>query len=156
MQETEKMRSQDVIGKAVSHFKDGYNCAETILMTFAESSGMINNNIIPRIATGFGGGIGRRGSVCGALSGAVMALGLKYGRDTVKEKERAENCIQKALECYTRFNKKFGTILCYDLIKCDLSTPEGYKQFRKSGLRETNCTKYIREAMQILLDLTKE
>ncbi len=155
MQEVGKMRNQDVIGKAISRFRDGYNCAETVLMTFAESYG-INNDIIPRIATGFGGGIGRRGSVCGALSGAVMALGLKYGRDTMEEKERTENCTRRAFECYTRFDKEFGGVLCYDLIKCDLSTPDGYKQFRELGLRETNCTKYIEEAMKILLDLTKE
>jgi len=149
------MRNQDLIAKAVSNFRDGHNCAESVLMTFAEARG-VRSDVIPRIATGFGGGIGRKGSVCGALSGSVMALGLKYGRDTKKEKERAENCAHKASECYTRFEKKLGSVLCYDLIEFDLSTPEGHKQFMESGLRETNCTKYIEAAMKILLDLTRE
>jgi len=64
--------------KAVARFLEGYNCAQSVLLTMFEHWND-ENELIPRIATGFGGGIGRCGSVCGALTGGVMALGIEYG-----------------------------------------------------------------------------
>jgi C_GCAxxG_C_C family probable redox protein len=72
------MSFEDVVGeKAVSRFLSGYNCAQSILLTMSEHRDG-ENVLIPRIATAFGGGIGRCGSICGALTGGVMAIGIKY------------------------------------------------------------------------------
>ena len=73
------MSFKDVVGeKAVSRFLRGYNCAQSVLLTMFEHwKG--GNVLVPKIATAFGGGIGRRGSVYGALTGGVMAIGIKYG-----------------------------------------------------------------------------
>ncbi len=76
----QSMEKEEVMGKAVLYFTTGFNCAEALLLALQEALNEEENNIIPRIATPFGAGIGGRGSVCGALSGAIMAIGLKYGR----------------------------------------------------------------------------
>ena len=73
------MDQNKVLGeKASSHFLKGYNCAQSVLLTMFEHWNG-RNELIPKIATGFGGGIGRCGSLCGALAGGVMALGVRFG-----------------------------------------------------------------------------
>ncbi|MGD0329825.1 MAG: C-GCAxxG-C-C family protein [Nitrososphaeria archaeon] len=145
---------EDIDERAVSHFKEGYNCCESVLMGYMETN-KISSNIVPRIATGFGGGIARRGSVCGALTGAIMAIGLMYGRDRL-DQDAYDLCVAKSSECYERFKKEFGDVQCRNLIGCDLSTSEGRNLFKKMGLREKNCMKYVRGASTILLDLAKQ
>jgi len=121
-------------------------------MGYAEANGIIDE-VIPRIATGFAGGIGRRGSVCGALVGAIMSLGLRYGRDRLGDSDAYERCLVKSSECYDMFVKAFGSASCLDLTACDLSTPEGRRIYRESGLREKKCMKYVEEAARILSTL---
>jgi len=144
----------DAVRKASSLFREGLACSESVLMGFADANG-ISSEVIPRIATGFAGGIGRRGSVCGALTGAIMALGLKYGRSKIGDSNAFDLCVAKSSECYKMFEQEFGSAFCYDLIKCDLSTPEGKRIFRESGLRENNCTRYVEGATRILSGLTR-
>jgi C_GCAxxG_C_C family probable redox protein len=66
-----------IIDSALSYFKAGYNCAESVLLAIAKDALKIDSDLVPRIAPGFGGGISRCGYVCGAVSGAVMGFGLK-------------------------------------------------------------------------------
>jgi len=133
-------------------FKEGYICSESVLMGYAESNGFLDE-VIPRMATGFAGGIGRRGSVCGALVGAIMALGLRYGRDKVGDSHAYEQCLARSSECYDLFEKAFGSVSCLDLTACNLSTPEGRRVYRESGLREKKCLRYVEEATRILSTL---
>ncbi|UCC33999.1 MAG: C-GCAxxG-C-C family protein, partial [Candidatus Bathyarchaeota archaeon] len=63
---------------AASYFKEGYNCAQSVLLAMQEFWN-IGNPVEPKVASAFGGGVGRRGSLCGALTGGVIAIGLKYG-----------------------------------------------------------------------------
>jgi len=74
-----------IIDRAFSYFRIGYNCAESVLLAIAKDASEIDCDLIPKIATGFGGGISRQGYVCGAVSGAVMGFGLKYGRNSPEE-----------------------------------------------------------------------
>ena len=145
------MNKREVMAeKAVTRFRSGYNCAESILITTQEVLG-IKSKLIPKIATGFGGGIGRQGSICGAVSGTIMAIGLKYGRTEPQgEKERA---YVLAREFCKRFERKFGSLLCYNLTECDLTTEDGQKKFENFNVKEERCVKFVREAMNILIDL---
>jgi len=144
----------DAVGKASYLFREGLACSESVLMGFAEANG-ISSEVIPRIATGFAGGIGRRGSVCGALAGAIMALGLKYGRSKIGDSNAFDLCTAKSSECYRSFEKEFGSVFCFDLIKCDLSTPQGRRIFQESGLREKNCARYVEGTARMLLGLAE-
>ena len=89
---------------ALSYFRMGYNCAESVLLAIAKDALAIDCDLIPKIATGFGGGISRQGYVCGAISGAVIGFGLKYGRNDPDEL-RAKT-YNRVVEFYKRFQKK--------------------------------------------------
>jgi C_GCAxxG_C_C family probable redox protein len=64
--------------KAADYFKNGYNCAQSVLLTMQEYYGNPQNELIPKIAAAFGAGIGRCGSLCGALTGATMTIGIRH------------------------------------------------------------------------------
>ena len=112
------------------------------------------NNVIPRIASGFAGGIGNTGSVCGSVIGAVMAIGLKQGRaDTMEEMLRNLAVTQ---EFRRRFEAEMKTINCRELTGADLSTPEGIEQFMGSDIPQTVCFPAVALAYRLVLDLLKE
>lgn len=139
--------------KAVKHFLDGYNCAQSVLLTMFEHwKG--KNTLIPKIATGFGGGIGRCGSVCGALTGGVMAIGAKYGTNEPSAKKRLQ-CYKLSQELFKRFELRHGTVFCKELIHYDLSNPEELERAHKAKAFEEECTNFIRTSIEILLDLSE-
>ena len=138
-----KAKLKAISERAAKCFESDFNCAESVLMSLAELIG-VKSELIPKIATPFGGGIGRRGSVCGALTGGIIAIGLKFGRSEPKDTERKEESYKKALELFKRFEKKFGSALCYDLIRLDLTTPEGRKRIK--AVRLEKCISFVRSA----------
>jgi len=96
------------IERSNAYFDSGYGCAEAVLMAVTESKGM-KSELIPRIATGFCGGMAHTNNMCGAVTGAVMALNLIYGRDHAGEsKEKNYQAIQTFLN---KFREKFGDTL---------------------------------------------
>jgi C_GCAxxG_C_C family probable redox protein len=139
--------------KAAEHFKRGYNCAQSVLLTMLEHWHM-KNELVPKIATGFGGGIGRCGSVCGALTGAVMAISIRCGTNEplMKERLKAYETVQKF---YERFRAETGSVLCKELIGFDLSIPEQWDKVVKTNAFEEKCTVFVTKAVEILLELTQ-
>jgi len=114
----------------------------------------IENEAIPRIASGFGGGIGGTGAVCGAVVGAVMAIGLKHGRDDASEDRfGAWGLVQ---EFRQRFEAEMGHICCHELTGMNLSTDEGRRQYRSSDVPVRVCLRAGGTAYQIVLELLKE
>jgi C_GCAxxG_C_C family probable redox protein len=114
----------------------------------------IENEIIPRIASCFGGGIGNTGAVCGAVVGAVMAIGLKKERgDTMEEMLRT---LAVAQEFRRRFEAEMGTINCRELTGADLSTEEGIQQYMSSDTPQTVCFPAVGVAYQVVMDLLEE
>jgi C_GCAxxG_C_C family probable redox protein len=112
------------------------------------------NDIIPRIAFGFAGGIGNTGAVCGAVAGAVMAIGLKLARaDTMDEGLRR---LAVAQEFRRRFEAEMETINCRELTGADLSTEEGREQFMSSDIPLTVCFPAVGVAYVLVVDLLKE
>ncbi|MEM1566534.1 MAG: C-GCAxxG-C-C family protein [Candidatus Bathyarchaeia archaeon] len=115
-------KEEEITKKAVSRFREGYLRSEAVLKTFAEAQ-KIECEYIPRIATGFGAGMGRMGFVYGALTGAVMSIGLKYGRNSLQTKRKNMNDARQKFNNFSRVSKEtFGSIFCCDLINCDLTT----------------------------------
>jgi C_GCAxxG_C_C family probable redox protein len=111
------------------------------------------SDLIPGIASGFGGGLGRRGLVCGALNGGVMAIGLRYGR--MREMEDKDTAYALVLELCRRFEGQHGSALCRDLTGCDFTTPEDRQKWSDSNGHE-KCSQYVTTAVEILLDLLGE
>jgi len=111
--------------QAGNKYKGGYNCSEAILHAFNE---ILNNPLNPeslKMASGFGGGCGHAGSMCGALAGSVMVLGLFEGRtDSSQPRDPIYNL---AREFHDRFKNKFGGIDCRALNPHDFDSPEHLK-----------------------------
>jgi C_GCAxxG_C_C family probable redox protein len=140
----------DVIKDAArERFAGGLNCAETVFIFGAK---MIGKEELPSIMTGFGAGVARQGGVCGALSGAIAAIGLAIGRVEGSDKEGKEQVYRAVTEFTEKFRGKFGSINCTELCGCDLSTQEGREQFLKDNLHNTVCTEFV----QGMLDLLRE
>ena len=148
------MKQKNVLcEKAATRFLEGYNCAQSVLLTMFEHWNG-ENELIPKIATAFGGGIGRCGSVCGALTGGVMALGIKYGTNEHSLEKRLK-AYELAQKFYKRFEKQHGSVLCRELIRYDLSVPEELEKARKARIFEEKCVNFVRKAVETLIELTE-
>lgn len=136
--------------KAADYFKQGYNCAQSVLLTMQELHGQSKNELIPKIATAFGAGIGRCGDLCGALTGATMAIGLGHGTNQPALEQRLE-AYRLAQQLYQRFIKEFGTSLCRELIGYDLNNPQELEEARRLNVFDEKCVGYVKKAVEILL-----
>lgn len=114
----------------------------------------IENPLIPRIATAFGGGIGGMGFVCGAVVGAVMAIGLKHGRD--EPWQPREKAYELAQEFCRRFKEEMGSTCCHELTGMDLSTPEGLKQFYASDVPLRVCLRAGSTGYRLAMAILRE
>jgi len=112
------------------------------------------NDAIPRIAGAFAGGIGNTGAVCGAVVGAVMAIGLRQGRAATME-EALEN-LAVAREFRRRFEAETGNINCRELTGMDLITDEGIRQFMNSDTPQKVCFPAVGAAYRIVVELLKD
>jgi C_GCAxxG_C_C family probable redox protein len=137
---------------AAARLDQGFNCAQSVLAAFAGQLGLDESRAL-KLASPFGGGVSRRGEVCGAVSGALMVLGLAQGADTPAGKESAYLLGQDFLQ---RFEARHGTILCRKLIDCDISTPEGLQQARSRGVFKALCPRFVRNATEIAQALLVE
>lgn len=133
--------------QAVYTFKQGFNCSQAILSTFAERLGMERSEAL-RLATGFGGGIGGTGNICGAVSGAIMGLGLKFGISEPDKPAKAR-MYEKTRHYLDQFRARFGSIECRDLLGFDLSTPEGQQQAKTPGAFDC-CDRFVYTAAELL------
>jgi C_GCAxxG_C_C family probable redox protein len=135
--------------QAQSLFLDGYLCSQSVLMTYASLFDM-NPETAARIAAPFGGGVARRGETCGAVNGAFMVLGLKYGHTSADDQDSKERAYQGVEQFISLFQERNGSIRCNELLDCDISTPEGLQSAYDSQLFITRCPKFVGDAMEIL------
>jgi len=127
-------------------------CAETALRIIAEVGGKESDDLI-RLATGFCSGQSRTCGQCGAVSGAIMGIGLYAGRhEPGGEYEAAFALTQEFIE---RFKAKYDSINCYDLIKCDFMTKEGQEKFKKDKLI-IKCEDFTIYAVDVALEILRE
>ncbi|MDF2503611.1 MULTISPECIES: C-GCAxxG-C-C family protein [Clostridium] len=136
------------VEQAVGKFSRGANCAQSVLLTYCNELDLDMSSLL-KVGTGFGGGI-RQGEVCGAVAGAIMVLGLKYGPDKIEDKESKE----KVYEMVGIFNEKFkkmnSSITCRDLLGCNLNQKGMREYAREKGLFKDICPKLIKDAINIL------
>lgn len=119
------------------------NCAQAVLYAFAENFGL-NKETALKISAGFGAGMGRTQSVCGAVCGAIMVIGLKFG-------DNMEITYQKTRDFIQKFKEVTTTVECKNLLdSCDLLTEEGQKYFKENGLKQKKCNEYVKLSCNIL------
>jgi len=132
---------------ALRLFNSGYNCAEAVLLATSQDLLLDRvETIIPRVATGFGGGLSRNGDVCGALTGGIMRIGLTAGRNSVEESR--DRCYEAVDRFYSAFVKEFGTCNCRELIGLDLKTEEG-RAAHQARIHSERCAKIVSRAARV-------
>lgn len=140
---------------ALEYFAAGYNCAEAVLLAVAGALD-VKPDHLPRIATGFGGGVAGCGEICGALSGAVMALGLKHGRTAPADQDAKRALYARAQELMQDFQEEFGNIRCLSLTGCNLSTPEGLARAQELDLHHSFCPKFVSFATECTVQMLED
>jgi len=142
--------------KAYQHLLEGWNCGQSTLLSVQELLG-IENEYVLKATTGFGGGIGNMGALCGALAAGVVFLGLKYGRKRLQEFDEKERTYILCAEWYRRFVNYFGSSNCIDILKVDLSNPEIRKKYWDTGKNREICAKtVVGKAAEMLVKLIKD
>lgn len=136
---------------AVSTFKSGFNCSQAILRTYGPDYGLSPLDSL-RVSCGFGGGM-RRGDTCGAVTGALMILGLRYGPQNTSDTSAKADVYSKVTEFCSRYESRCGSIVCRDLLGCDISTPQGMEHAKSNNLFGTVCPKMVQIAAEILEEM---
>jgi len=132
---------------AVRLFGEGMNCAQAVLSAFAPELGLDLPTAL-KLATGLGGGMGALGRTCGAVTGGMLALGLKAG-GTGKAREKAYELVR---ELVSRFEARHHSAKCRELIG-PIDTPEGLQAAREKNVFRTVCPAFVRDAAEIVEEL---
>ena len=140
--------------KAKGYFNQGFNWTESISLSFKDYL-KIKDSALPQLASGFGGGIGHKGSICGALTGAVMAIGMKMGRTDPKDRKTLQKVYDKCQGFWSQFEKEFGNINCYNIIGIHLDNEEERQRWLAVGGRE-KCGDLVEKTAHMLCDLLYE
>jgi C_GCAxxG_C_C family probable redox protein len=133
---------------AVQRFAEGLSCSQAVFSAFSERFGLPAETAM-RVASAFGGGMARRGEVCGAVTGALMVLGLARGHASPGEadKERTYGLVNDFIE---RFRAQRPSMLCRDLILGPIDTPERLQTARDRGVFREICPGIVRDAADLV------
>jgi C_GCAxxG_C_C family probable redox protein len=140
---------------AIFQFGNGFNCAQSVLFAFCHDFGMDADKAL-KIACGFGAGMGRKQEVCGAVTGGIMVLGLKYGKGVNDAKSATETTYAKTRELMDLFAERHGSGICSRLLNgCELGTEEGKKKFKENDLLNKVCNPCVKSVVEILEAIMK-
>ncbi|MCC7145868.1 MAG: C_GCAxxG_C_C family protein [Phycisphaeraceae bacterium] len=130
-------------------FKSGLNCCQAVLLAYAAEHGLSRDDAM-RVGSGFGGGMGNMAMTCGAVTGAIMVIGLKHPR---RDRATAEPSAQRVQQFAQRFCQQNRSLCCRELLGHDISTPDGKASARASGVFQAICPQLVRSAAGILEEL---
>ena len=139
----------DKVERAVSCFKEGFSCSQALLSTYGAQFGL-NREMALKVSGAFGGGMGRMAETCGAVTGAFMVIGLKYGKTRVEDEQTKEKAYSLVKEFVDKFKSRNGSIICRELLGCDISTPKGMTLAKEKKLIATLCPKFVQDAAEII------
>ncbi len=141
---------------AMANFKNGYNCSQSILLAFADMI-PVDREILSRMASSFGGGMGRLREVCGSVSGMFMVAGFLYGYAGPETGQVKADHYARIQELASRFEEKHGTIVCREMlgltVRHDVPTPEARTQ---EYYKKRPCGEIIGDAAEILEQYIQE
>ena len=130
-------------------FDKGFSCSQIIFSEFAPRMGLSKEQAL-KIAGPFGGGMARLGNTCGAVTGALMVLGLKYGMYKEGDSDTKEKNYLIAQEFIEQFTALHGSISCKELLNYDINNPKDYEILKEKNLFRTMCPKFVKDSMCIL------
>jgi C_GCAxxG_C_C family probable redox protein len=140
------------VDQAVACFRNDFNCAQAIFSTYAEQFGMDKQTAL-KISCPFGAGMAFMTETCGAVTGALMVIGLKHGKARPDDDESKQKTYALAREFVARFKAKHDTIVCRELLGCDIGTEDGKRFFDENQYEEKLCAKFVADAATILEEI---
>jgi C_GCAxxG_C_C family probable redox protein len=141
---------EKAIKLSMQYIDDGFLCVEAVLKTLADMK-CIESDIIPSIASGLGAGIARTSQICGAVSGAILGLGLWFGRNEPISSERRPYWYSRLF--IDRWLEIYPDSTCIGLLGVDLDTSEGIDEFNENNYWEYKCQLYVRDAIGLAVDI---
>jgi C_GCAxxG_C_C family probable redox protein len=138
------------VERVVQLFGSGHNCSQAVLTVFGEAFG-VDPATARRLGRPWGGGMSRQGLTCGALTGAVLVLGL--AKDDTDEARARQQTYEAVNQLFRRFEERYGSTSCRDLLGADMSTGEGRRRIEEGKLTEAICPGLVQSAAEILADL---
>lgn len=140
---------KDHVAESQELFKTGLNCAQAVLSVFSEELGLSRETAL-KIAFPFGAGIGGTGRICGALSGAVMVIGLKYDTSNVTDIENRNRCKEKTRKLIEAFENENGTVICNNLVGFDMNNLSSVELKSKAQFFQNTCPKFLETVVSFL------
>ena len=137
------------VQKSLELFDNGFNCSQAVIGAFCEQFGL-DEKLSMKLTCGFGGGL-RCGEVCGAVSSAVMIIGIKYGQDIATDKTSKEKCYKITSEFMEKYLKRKETVLCRELLGYDVRDTETRALF--PGRQKEVCPNAIETAVLLLEEM---
>ncbi|MBO7637723.1 MAG: C_GCAxxG_C_C family protein [Treponema sp.] len=140
--------------KAIDYFSQDLHCSQSVLAAFAEECGITEEHAL-KLGSCFGSGM-RKGEVCGAVTGALMVLGLLYGQKSAGDSDGRQSSNKVNDLMMNRFKEKCGSYIYNDLLGCDISTKEGVQYCRDNKLFTEFCPKMVAAAVEIVEEIILE
>jgi len=140
------------IDTAKKMFDDGHACSQAMLAAFAERYGL-TQDLALKLATSFGGGMGRQGLTCGAVTGALMVLGLDAGRVDLEDDAARERTDALVEEFLRRFQEKHNYLNCNELTGVQMQDPEARAQAKEDGTFAAVCPGVVGYAAELVTEL---
>ena len=137
------------VENARTDFEAGFSCSQALLAAYGAQLGLDRETAL-KVAGAFGGGIGRLGRTCGAVTGSVMVIGLKYGKTKAEDDEKKEKTYRLVGEFVEEFRARNGSTICRELLGSDIGTSEGMQLAEERGLFTSLCPKLVHDAAEIV------
>jgi C_GCAxxG_C_C family probable redox protein len=134
---------------ALAGYGSRFTCSAAVFSAFSKELGL-DPDTAKKIACGFGAGVSKTGNMCGAVTGAIMVIGLKYGKTVPDDDAATEKTRALVRQFIHEFTEKNGSVNCTELLGYDLSIPEEFAQARDNRLFVTKCVALVRDSADIL------
>ncbi|MBN2230944.1 MAG: C_GCAxxG_C_C family protein [Candidatus Thorarchaeota archaeon] len=145
---------EDASQHALRLFSKDYNCAQSVMKAILVAVDMDFNEIV-FLAAGLGGGVSHEGNVCGAVSGAVAALGVINSRISNDVQQHKQNTYIDGEKFIQRFKKEHSTIICRDLTGINISNKASLDKAIRDGTFERTCPAFVENAVRYALELVE-
>src|SRR5271169_309294 len=149
MVELRREATMTYVEKASDLFAKGFNCSQAVLAAFAADFGLDEAQAL-KLACGLGGGMGCTARTCGAVTGAFLVIGLKYGSCKAEDKDSKPLTYRKVREFIEELEKRRGSIECRRLLGIDISSEKGFAEAKEKKLFKIICPKIVEDAADIL------
>ena len=149
-----------LLDQKVDHYMElSHHCAQSSFLALSEQFGLGNDDMVKALTPI--PGIAERGETCGAVSGALLALGMVFGKNSITDWQGYRDSLKPANEFCDRFEKELGSLRCRNIVdsefgmKLDLRKEDDLQKFQEAGATHT-CSRVVRTAVRIAADLILE